>query len=114
VKALAYLTAFHVGNVVKIRKIEIPADAQVMVPSDPVLHAFEQAFCWGQSDCQPVPGCYSVSTGDIVEVRVDGVVMRRMVEGCGFSDAMSEEQFKGFISDPDTVMHGYGMTKEVI
>jgi len=95
-EALAYLIAFHRDGEVKVRPIVIPEDAYPMTP-DPVMSVFEQAFYYGQNDFQPVPGCYSVSVGDVVEIPVDGVPMRRLVEGAGFSDPLTDEQFKGLM-----------------
>lgn len=110
-EALSYQLAFHREGRVKVRPIYIPHhkvnaackaySAEVPVNLPDVL--FELAFYYGQNDFQPKAGYYSVSCGDILEIRVDGVPMRRMVEACGFSDTMSEEKFKGFMANPFNV-----------
>ena len=76
----AYLTAFHREGEVKIRPIDIPEDRAAGQDNDGLLSL---AFELGQNMFQAVPGCYSVSVGDVIELP-DGSCHRVM--GAGFAE----------------------------
>jgi hypothetical protein len=69
----AHQTAFHRGDgPVKVRPIDIPnseiraIDAEALGEGTVMDAILELAFRYGQNDFQPVPGCYSVSVGDVI------------------------------------------------
>ena len=79
----AYQTAFHREGPVATRFIEIP-DAE-LPPEDlePPYDVLQLAFYYGQNDFQPLPGRYSTSVGDVIELN-DG--RRFRVMGAGFKE----------------------------
>ena len=85
----AYQTAFHRGDgPVKIRPIKLPYSEIVeRVGGHPTAFMLlDEAFHWGQNDHQPVPGCYSVSVGDVIQLPND---RRFRVMSAGFQELES-------------------------
>ena len=81
----AYQTAFHREGSVKIRKIVLSDEEMAGQPTAAILNkAFEQ----GQNMFVNVPGCYSVSVGDVIEIPGRGA---HRVLGCGFAELAAGE-----------------------
>jgi len=101
----AYQTAFHRGDgPVKVRPIYIP-DEEVP-PCEPggTEKLLERAFFYGQNDFQPVPGFYSVSTGDVVELN-NG--QRFRVLGAGWKELEADEDPTALVGREANIA-GYG------
>ena len=98
-KAKAYLMAFYNpardGPEFRERPIVLPDEGFPPLGSDRFVDdVFESAYCFGQNDRQPIPECYSVSVRDVVEVRIDGVPVRRAVETYGFGPPLGNYAFE--------------------
>ncbi len=80
-----HLTAFATpGKEIKIRKVEIPEDEVITaLENEEDDELLELVFRYGQNDVQAVDGCYSVSVGDLVDLRGQGHGVY-LVKGMGF------------------------------
>ena len=79
-KIKAYQTAFHQTGAVRVREIHL-SDDEVPEPGRLDL-LLEQVFRNGQNMFQPVPDCYSLSVGDVVELP-NGLKFRCLSAGWG-------------------------------